>query len=435
VWALAGLLSLVGALCYAELASTYPRLGGDYAFLTRAYGPGVGFLFGWAQLAVILTGSIGMTAYLFADYAVSLWDAGPEWATGLAVLAVVGLTLLNALGVACGKRVQNLLTAAKVLGLAGILVTAFKASAPVPTASAAPAVELSLAYALVLALLAYGGWNDAVYLSTELRDVRRNIPKALILGIAAVTVIHLGVNLAYLYGLGFEGVRASKAIAADLFKSAFGPAGAQAGALLVMVLALGMLNAQVMAGPRLYAALGADHPVFARLGRWHPRRGVPLTALLVQMVVCVGLILVVGSGVGQALLDSALTRVGVPPVPWDGHGGFELLLRSTAPVFWAFFGLTALSLFVLRRKDRGIARPFAVPLYPVLPLIFCATCGFMFVSSLHYAGRLGLLGAGLLATGVPLYWLSQRRALFKVADSLRESGSAETFPSSVRAGP
>jgi amino acid transporter len=410
VWVVGGAVTLVGALCYAELGSTYPRLGGEYTYLTRAYGPGVGFLFGWAQLAVILSGSLGMMAYVFADYAATLRGGGPGTATAYAVLAVTVLSVLHAFGLIFGKGVQNLLTVAKVLGLLGILVAGFGFPAPASAAPAETPSSTSLGFALVLVMLTYGGWNDAVYLTAELRDPRRNIPKALIIGTSAVTAFYLLINAAYLYGLGLDGVRKSSAVAADLFKSAFGEAGTRVIAPLVMVSALGGVNALLLAGPRLYAALGADHALFARLGRWHPRLGVPLTALVVQWAVSVGLIVGVGSPAGQAALDATLAGLGFDPGTWKGQGGFELLLRCTAPVFWAFFLLTGLALFVLRWKDPGIERPFTVPLYPVLPLLFCAACGYMLYSGLDYAGRLGLVGAALLLAGLPLYWASRRRA-------------------------
>src|SRR5437762_389498 len=169
VWALGGLLSLAGALCYAELASTYPRSGGDYVYLTRAFGPWLGFLFGWAQLVVIRTGNIGMMAYVFADYAIRLWDFGQGEPRRLdatqvtfvyAVVAVTVLSVLNILGVVFGKGTQNVLTAAKVLGLGGILVAGFLS----PAGVSAPVKEsngVSLGLAMVLVLYTYGGWNDA----------------------------------------------------------------------------------------------------------------------------------------------------------------------------------------------------------------------------------------------------------------------------------
>jgi amino acid transporter len=264
---------------------------------------------------------------------------------------------------------------------------------------------------MVLAFITYGGWNDAVYLTAEMRDRRRNIPLALLLGTAAVTVLYLLVNLAFVWGLGFDRAAASGAIAADLVARAWGQTGQQVISVLVMVSALAAVNGLVMAGSRLYAAVGADHPVFARLGRWHPRLEVPLTALIVQAAIAGGMILLVGTPAGRQAFGSALVAVGLTAPDWEGRGGFDLLLRCSAPVFWMFFLLTALSLFVLRWKDRGIDRPFTVPVYPLTPLVFAATCGYMLYSGIDYAGTLGLLGGAILVAGLPVYWASQRRAV------------------------
>jgi amino acid transporter len=412
VWALAGLLSLNGALCYAELATTYPRTGGDYVYLTRAYGPGVGFLFGWAQLAVILTANIGMMAYVFAQYAVKLWDGRPgtEWAW--AALAVLALTALNLLGVVFGKHTQNLLTAAKVLGLAGVLAAGFLApgSAQQPSGQPPDASFKTFAFAMVLVFITYGGWNDAAYVAAEVRDGRRNIPRALVGGILAITLIYLLVNAAYLWSLGFDGARNSHAVAADVLQKAVGSWGARAISLLVMVSALGAANGLILTGSRVCSALGADHPIFARLGRWHHRTSTPRTALLVQAVISLGMIAAVGTPPGRAALDHVFRAAGLRVESWEGRSGFETLLRCTAPVFWFFFLLTALSLFVLRARDRGLKRPFQVPLYPLLPAVFCATCAYMVYAGIEYAGKFGLIGGLLLVAGLPLYAVSRRLA-------------------------
>jgi amino acid transporter len=414
VWALAGLLSLIGALCYAELATTYPRSGGDYIYLTRAYGPWVGFLFGWAQLAVILTANIGMMAYVFAQYAVKLWDGQPgtEWAW--ASLAVLALTALNFLGIVFGKGTQNLLTAAKVLGLAGVLAAGFLAPGAASSSGPPPNADFkSFAFAMVLVFITYGGWNDAAYVAAEQRDGRRNIPRALICGILAITLIYLLVNAAYLWALGFDGARRSNAIAADVLErslGAWGPWGARTISLLVMISALGAANGLILTGSRVCSALGADHPVFARLGRWHHRTAAPRAALLTQALISLGMILVVGTDTGRGALDRLFTAAGLHVESWAGRNGFEILLRCTAPVFWFFFLLNALSLFVLRSRDRGLKRPFQVPLYPLLPAVFCATCAYMLYAGIEYAGKLGLIGGLLLVAGLPLYAVSRRLA-------------------------
>jgi len=406
VWIIAGGLSLVGALCYAELATAYPRSGGDYVYLTRAYAPSVGFLYGWAQLAVILTGSIGMMAYIFADYAVKIW---PGSSVLYASAAIVVLSILNLLGVAFGKRTQNLLTLSKVLGLGGILVAGLFWGAPSEVGrGTTPLAFESIAFAMVLVFITYGGWNDAAYVAADVHDGRRNIPRSLILGTVAITAIYLVVNVAYLWGLGFEGVRNSSAVAVDVLAQPLGKWGATAMSLLVMISALGAVNGLIFTGSRLYSAVGTDHSVFAWLGRWHPRLGTPVGALLAQAIISGAMVIAVGTSFGQSGINALVGKLTGETVAWEGRGGFELLLRCTAPVFWLFFLLTAISLFVLRVRERNVERPFTVPFYPWVPLLFCLTCGYMLYSAVLYAGMLGLVGGSLLVIGLPFYWMSRR---------------------------
>ncbi|MBN2295480.1 MAG: amino acid permease, partial [Pirellulales bacterium] len=223
-WLLGGFLCLVGALCYAELATTYPRNGGDYEYLSRAYGRWVGFLFGWAQLAVILTASIGMMAYIFADYGARLWNLGPAATACLAVAAVGTLSAMNLCGVVVGKSLQNVLTAAKILGLLGIVVVGVTCGQAeqfsfVPDVSEQVGLRTMVSkfgLAMVFVLYAFGGWNDAVFVAAEVRNQNRNLPKALFLGIAGITIVYLAVNASYLAVLGFDAARKTATPATDV---------------------------------------------------------------------------------------------------------------------------------------------------------------------------------------------------------------------------
>jgi amino acid transporter len=408
-WVLGGVLALIGSLCYAELATTYPRMGGDYVYLTRAYGRSVGFFFGWAQLAVILTGSIGAMAYAFSDYALALWEKlDPSWSVWLAVGPVVALTALNLLGVVFGKSVQNLLSAVKVLGLGGIVVAGLVWGGDASLSVEKPMAGAGFGLAMVFVLYAYGGWNDAAFVAAEVRHQHRNIPRALILGTGGITLIYVLVNLAYLWGLGFEGVRAASAPAADVAQLALGPWGSKLISLLVMLSALGAINGLIFTGSRIYVSLGADHRAFAWLGRWNARRAAPVRSLLAQTAIALLLIVTVGTTAGQKAVDSALEFCGLSPLPWaDYFGGFNTLVAATAPVFWAFFLLTGFSLFILRAKDHDIERPFSAPFYPIEPILFCGMCYYMLFSAIDYAKGLSLVGLVPLAIGLPLYWISQ----------------------------
>jgi amino acid transporter len=212
------------------------------------------------------------------------------------------------------------------------------------------------------------------------------------------------VNGAYLAGLGFEGARQSGQIAADLMQARIGSAGASAISLLVMISALGAINGLIYTGSRIYSSMGADYRFFSSLARWSRKRRTPLYSLGWQCLVTLGLILLVGTGMGRAGINAALGAIGMSGVSWQGHGGFDTLLRCTAPVFWLFFLGTGLSLFVLRWRDPSRERPFSVPLYPVLPLVFCAMCGYMLYSSVDYAGKLVFIGLVPVVLGVVVYF-------------------------------
>jgi basic amino acid/polyamine antiporter, APA family len=411
VWLLGGFLSLNGALCYAELATTYPRMGGDYHYLSVAFGRWMGFLFGWAQLAVILTGSIGAMAYAFADYGVQLWGGQPGETLATIALAsgsILVLSVMNLLGVVVGKSLQNGLSAVKIVGLLGIFVAGVlcssRGSLAAPGTSAGPGLGL----ALVFVLYAYGGWNDAAFVAAEVRGRQRNLPWALFLGLGIITLIYVLVITAYMVVLGFEGARNSQTPAADVMQRVVGDWGRSIICGLVMVSALGAINGLILTGSRIYAALGADHTLFARLSRWNQRRGAPATALITQGVIALLLVLAVGTDTGRHGIDGLLHLLGRSGLPWkDYGGGFDTLVAGTAPVFWTFFLLTGVAFFVLRFRDGQRVRPFRTPLFPLPPLVFCAMCGYMLYSSLTWAKWLSIIGLLPLAIGIPLYGISQ----------------------------
>ncbi|MCA9232384.1 MAG: amino acid permease [Planctomycetales bacterium] len=411
VWFLGGALCLCGALCYAELATTFPRNGGDYEYLRLAYGNWLAFLFGWAQLVAVLTGSIGAMAYAFADYGSQFWNLAPTGTALIAAATIAALTVANALGVAIGKSLQNVFTCAKIGGLALVVLAGLGwGSQPVFSTESNSAVHgPGFGLALVFVLYAYGGWNDAVYVAAEVRDQRRNLPRALLYGITSIALLYIAVNLAYLRGLGFEGACQTATPAADVVQQVVRPWGAKAISLLVMISALGAINGLVLAGSRIYAVVGEDYPLLAWLGRWSPRSGAPVASILLQGGISIVLVFLVGTQRGRNSIDQTLARLGMSSIPWDEYfGGFEVLVAGTAPVFWTFFLLNGFSLFVLRRSQPDRHRPFSVPWYPLPPAIFCLTCAYMLYCSIEYARSLVLVGALPVAFGIPLYLLSRR---------------------------
>jgi amino acid transporter len=424
-WAAGGVLSLVGALCYAELATTYPRDGGDIVYLGRAFGRWLGFLFGWVQLTVILTGSIGMMAFVFANYAVRFAQAAFGWELGVIASfafaggAVLLLTVSNVLGVVFGKAVQNVLTLAKVIGLAAIITAGFLApKAEAWTEASAAFMPPAFGLAMVLILYTYGGWNDAAFVAAEVRDGKKNITRALVLGILIITALYLLVNAAYINSQGFAGAQQSKQIAADVLNRGFGRGGETLMCVLVMVSALGAINGLIFTGARVYSTTGKDYSVLRWMAGWDTRHGAPVPALVTQGLITLGLIFLVGTGEGRGWMNQLLEWAHLPVVKWSQEGtpsasdAFNTLLGCTAPIFWLFFFLTGLSVFVLRERDKHLERPFKVALYPELPLVFCVSCGYMLYSSTDFAlsqgwkGGLFLLGVLPLLVGLPLYKLS-----------------------------
>jgi amino acid transporter len=265
--------------------------------------------------------------------------------------------------------------------------------------------------ALILVLYTYGGWNDAAFVAAEVRDRKRNIPRALLFGVGLITLIYVLVNLAYLVCLGFDEAKQPGRIAARLMDQTGWEYGAQAISALVMVSALGALNGLIYTGSRVYSSLGADHRVFALLGRWSRLFRTPVWALLAQALISIGMILALGTPEGQQSINDALTRVGLNPETqdWKPYDAFDMLVSCTAPVFWLFFLLTGFSLLRLREKDAGTPRPFSVPLYPFLPLIFCNMCLYMLWAALDYRKWFTLPAVLLVLLGVPLYFLSGRK--------------------------
>ena len=409
-WLLGGVVALCGALCYAELATTWPRSGGDYEYLSRAWGRWAGFLFTWSHLMAILTGSIGAVAFVFADYAVSLTGWPTSQTAILATGAIVLLTGANLAGVRSGRFVQNLLTVAKVAGLAGLVVAGFSAARFDRLFESQPAPEGGPGFglAMVLVLYAYGGWNDAAFVAAEVRDRNRALPRALICGTLAICGLYLLINMACVAGLGLTALRASGVPAADLMESMFGSVGRMAISLLVCISALGALNGLILAGSRVHAATGEDHALFRPLARWHSRLAVPARALLAQLTVSLSLVGLVGTARGRELIDQLVAETGLSAVSWDRFGGgFDALVALTAPVFWLFFLMTGCSVVILRGKEPERPRPFRTPLFPLTVLLFCGSCVFMIKSSVEWAGSLAAVGGVLLLAGLLLFGVSE----------------------------
>ncbi|MEY4599233.1 MAG: hypothetical protein RLZZ445_2030 [Pseudomonadota bacterium] len=384
VWIAGGIFSIIGALCYAELATAFPSAGGEYHFLQRAFGRSLAFLYGWARMTVIVAGSIAVFAYLFGDYLSRVINLGAYSSAIWAALVVVVLTFVNYRGIREGKATQNLFTVLEVGGLVLIIVAGlFFAAPPAATVPAVAGADqpwymgAGIGSAMIFVLFTYGGWNDAAYISAEVRDRERNMARALLIAISVVAFLYVLVNFAYLKGLGYDQMARSNAVAADLLKTVWGPTGEKVIAIMIAIAALTSVNGSMIVGARSNYALGRDWPMLGYLGQWHEASGSPRNAMLVQGAIALAL---VGFGAIQ-------------------NTGFKGLVEYSLPVFWGFFLLTGIALFVLRAKEPDAPRPFKVPFYPVVPAIFVLMCGYLLYSSLTYHRAHALVGLGVLAVG------------------------------------
>jgi amino acid transporter len=395
-WLAGGFISLIGALCYAELSCAFPSAGGDYHFLKTAFGKRLAFLFAWARFAIINTGSIAILGFVMGDYMNAAWPLGPHGNAIYATVAIVVVTAFNLRGVYKGVAANYGITGLEVAGLLILAVAAgWLVIQGVP-----PATDLGLRplgpmpdgffQALVFVMLAYGGWNEMATMSAEIRDGRRGMATALIVSIFVITLLYLLVNWALWRGLGLEGLAASAAPAAELIGMAFGNA-----AQIVLIIAVSFavitsINGTIVVGARTTYAAARDFPALSWFGHWDAARGIPFRATLAHGVI--GLALV---GLGAA------------------YDGFATLVEYSAPVFWLFLMASGTALIVLRIRQPSVERPFKVPLYPLLPLAFIASSAAMAWSSFGYVRYLGTanpslqgpaaaLGILVLAVGVGL---------------------------------
>lgn len=385
VWLLGGLIMLVGALCYAELGSANPDAGGEYRYLTLAYGKPVGLLFAWARGTVIQTGAIAAVAFVYGEYASVILPLGSYSTAIHAATAVIALTGLNILGTPQTVWTQWGLTSLTVATKLILIVSGIAVAAPEAAPATAANFTSSIGLAAVFVLLTYGGWNEAAYLGGELKDASRNMVRTLLIATAAVIVLYLAVNYAYLHSLGLQGLRDSQAIASDVMRRFVGEVGATALAVMICVCALSTLSVTIFTGARTYYAVGRDFPFMRKFGVWEVSGDKPKNALLLQCAIALALILFGG-----------LTRE-----------GFEAMVAYTAPVFWFFLLLVALSVIVFRK--RGVALPYRMPLYPLPPILLSIAALWMIWSSILYAGLGAVIGIGITLLGTPLFWLSRRK--------------------------
>jgi amino acid transporter len=332
---------------------------------------------------VIVSGSIAVFAYLFGDYMSRVVNLGEHSSAIWAALIVMTLTYVNYRGIEEGRVTQNIFTVLEVGGLVLIIVAGLIVAGPPPAPPAEVAgasgpwyMGAGLGTAMLFVLFTYGGWNDAAYISAEVRG-ERNMAFALLIAISVVAILYVLVNMAYVKGLGLHAMARSNAVAADLLKAVWGGTGEKVISVMVAIAALTSVNGSIIVGARSNYALGRDWPVFGFLGKWDEASGSPRNAMLVQ------------GGIAMALVAFGA---------WQ-KSGFTALVEYSQPVFWGFFLLIGIALFVLRAKEPDVRRPFRVPLYPVIPAIFVCVCAYLFYKSLTYHQVHAIAGLVVLAVG------------------------------------
>jgi APA family basic amino acid/polyamine antiporter len=386
-WLAGGALAMIGGFLYAELGSRLPFVGGQYVYLTRAWGPLAGFLYGFALLFAINTGGMAATASVFAAYVDSAFvPLGVAGRTALAVSVLVLLAEINVRGVGPGRRVNNFLMALKLAGVAGIAVLVFRSDEPSATSYVLPPPEtpsLTIFFAaLVPILFAYGGWQNCGSVAAEIRDAPRTLARANVLGVALMVAIYVGLNLLYLHVLSPDEVAASTALAADVARSAAGAGGARFVSGLIVVSCLGSMAVYTMTGPRLYYAMAKDGLFLERAGRLHSRYGTPAFTIRLQATVAIALL---------------LTQ------------SYDQLLSYVVFCDWLFFGLAAAGLFVLRRRNGSPAGVFRAPGHPVTTTAFVVLAAAVMLNSFLAAPAQAAAGTAILLTGSIVYFIRRRR--------------------------
>lgn len=399
VWALGGFIAMAAAFIWAELAALRPEVGGQYAYLREAFHPSVAFLYGWALLLVIQTGGMAAVAVTFARYFVELTQVPiADWS--VAVIALASLTVINCLGVRSGSAVQSVLMVLKIIAILALIVFGLLLAGPSRVADTQTSGLLgqpvsfdlltAVGAAMVPVLFAYGGWQTASFVAGEIREPKKNLPRGLIIGVTGVVVLYLLVNFVCLRALGTSGLAATTTPASDIMRLALGETGARAIAAGIAISTLGFLSQGMLTAPRVYFAMAEDGLFFKAVGRLHPRTRVPIVAIALQ---------------GLLAIVIALS------------GRYEQILNYVVSVDFIFFGLTAVCVFVFRRRkeNRDMAPKNAitsVPGHPVTTGLFVVICWLVVINTVYKYPENTLIGLAILLAGIPayLFWRGRKMA-------------------------
>jgi len=389
LWVFGGLLSLCGALCYAELAAMFPSSGGDYVYITQVYGRLWGFLFGWTKLFIERTGTIAILGVVFAEYVGRVIPSEAGTLRWLAAGAIVLLTVVNVAGVRWGKYVQNVFTVLKIGALVSLVIAGFSAASGQRTVSlnwTLPPLDLSqvqsLGVALIFVLWTYGGWTEAAYVAEEVKQPTRTVPRAIIGGVLLTTLLYVLVNWSYLLFIPIQELPRTPLVASSVMQGALGGAGATFIAWMVACSAFGALNGYILTGARILYAIGKDHSLFTRLGAIHPTLHTPALALWANALIAIGLV---------------FTKT------------FDQIMTYSTVVISVFFTLAVFGVILLRLRRPAHPRPYRAAGYPLTPILFCLTMIGFILDVCVKEPREAAFGFILLALGFPLYLWSRLR--------------------------
>jgi APA family basic amino acid/polyamine antiporter len=376
-WIAGGVIALLGAFVYAELAALRPEAGGQYAYLRDAYHPSVAFLYGWGLLLVVQSGGMAAVAVTFAKYAHTRF---PDAA--VATVTLIVLTIINCFGVRSGSNTQTVLMLLKLAAIAMLIIVGARsgglqtAGAPTPTATL-----FAFAAAMTPVMFAYGGWQTASFMSAELKRPERDLAIGLLAGVVGVITVYVGVNIVCLKVLSAAGLAATTTPASSVMRLALGERGANLIAVGIAISTLGFLSQSMLTAPRVYYAMAADGLFFRSVAKVHPKTRVPVVAIALQGVVAIVIAL---------------------------SGTYEQILSYVVSVDFIFFGLTGGALFLFRR--RGASATFRTPLHPVTTLVFVLACWLVVAGTVAQSPKNSIIGFAILAAGLPAYAFWRKRA-------------------------
>ncbi len=385
-WLLGGIISLLGAFCYAELSSSFPKTGGNYIYLRESYGPWAGFLFGWIELLVIRTGSIAAISFILAEYLQSFFSANEHLIKPIAISAVIILSFINIIGLRYGKKLLDAFTIAKVLALVGIIVFGIMSkkgdvshfySAPITLNKGMFSL---FGLALIPILWTYGGWHENTFLAGETKDARKTVPRTLIIGIFIIAALYLATNFIYIYLIPVKEIAGTGLVASDALQILFGAYGRKIFEIIIIVSSLGCINAMIITGSRVTYAMAKDNVLFKYIGKVSAKYGTPHRAITIN-----------------AAWSIVLITLGV----------FNKLLFFTGVIVWLFFAFIVGGIFILRYKFPDIERPYKVWGYPLVPVIFILICIALFINTIIFYPFQAFMGLCLLVSGIPVYLISQ----------------------------